>query len=287
MNVGNEPVTAALAALSVIRWEDGAFVSAADDVAAEAPLSVRIASGDAPLEPLVMTMRTPGADGALAVGYLHGEGLVRNSADLVDVEALGPDAVGVRLASGLPVDRDALRRGALQSSSCGVCGKVTAEDLRVIGAGPAPDDITSFAPDVLGALPAVLRSGQRLFAGTGGVHAVGVASGDGELLALAEDVGRHNAFDKLVGASILGHPGAPPLPWRGLVVVLSGRASYELVQKAIATGVPIVVSVGAPSSLAVRLAAAHGVTLVGFARPGRFNIYAHPERVRGASGEAS
>lgn len=265
-----------------------------DTVAVEEPLELRVAAGDR-LSHVATTMRTPGDDLALAVGFLYAEGIVTTPADVVDVsyclDPVGDDdarrgapgevqrrnVVTVRLAGETLPDLGHLARHGTVTSACGVCGRSTIEGLRLVGATPV-DDRTAIDAAVLTALPDRLRAAQELFASTGGLHAAARFGPSGELVDVREDVGRHNALDKLVGAAVR----RAEVPWEGQLLLLSGRASYELLQKALAVRVPVVAAVGAPSSLAVDLAGEFGITLVGFLRGHRFNIYTHPERIAGA-----
>lgn len=235
-------------------------------------------------ESLAVTMRTPGEDFELAAGFLHGEGLVRSAEDLLELTyCAGPEeqeynVVEARLAPGLTVDLEALRRNFYTTSSCGVCGKASLDAVGAIGCSmlePGLEVESSLVAD----LPGLLRERQSVFARTGGLHAAGLFGPDGTPGAgsrVMEDVGRHNAVDKVVGRALLDRA----LPASGSILVVSGRASFELVQKAVAAGVPVMVAVGAPSSLAVDLARRFGQTLVGFAREGGFNVYAGEERLR-------
>ena len=233
-------------------------------------------------EPLAVTMRTPGDDFELAAGFLHGEGLVRTPDQLTELTyCSGPEeqeynVVEARLAPGLVVDLEALRRNFYTTSSCGVCGKASLDAVGAIGCrpleeGPAIDEA------LVARLPELLRERQSVFARTGGLHAAGLFDADGTPGTVMEDVGRHNAVDKVVGRALMDRA----LPASGSVLVVSGRASFELVQKAVAAGIPVMVAVGAPSSLAVDLARRFRQTLVGFAREGGFNVYAGEERIRG------
>lgn len=253
-----------------------------DVVATEEPLEIRVLTGGRTL-PVAVTMRTPGSDFELAAGFLLAEGVIgsrgaiRRISYCVDRD-VGEDQryniVNVELASGLPVELAPLERHFSITSACGVCGKASLEALRLRGVEEVESEIV-VEPSVLAGLNAKLRAAQPLFESTGGLHASALFSTSGELLALREDVGRHNALDKLVGWSLLNDK----MPLRDSIVLVSGRASYELVQKALVARVPVLCSVSAPSSLAVDLATAFGVTLVGFLRGERFKVYARPERV--------
>ncbi|HLF00229.1 MAG TPA: formate dehydrogenase accessory sulfurtransferase FdhD [Gaiellaceae bacterium] len=235
-----------------------------DVVAVEEPLEIRIGG-----EPVAVTMRTPGADEELALGFCLTEGLSPVSARLPD----GLEANTVELeASGFDADR--LRRYFYTSSSCGVCGKGAIEAVRVTA--PRVESRLQVSGDVVASLPARLLDAQQAFAATGGLHATGLFSPDGDLLCVREDVGRHNAMDKVVGWAFL----AGLLPLAEHVLCVSGRLSFELVQKASVAGCPVLVAVGAPSSLAVELAEDRGLTLCGFVRDGRFTVYSEPWRIQ-------
>lgn len=259
-----------------------------DTLATEEPLEIRVVrAGDAAAHRVSVTMRTPGADFELAAGFLYGEGLLSGAADVsairycVDPEVDGAqqyNVVNVLLAPGVAFDPEALRRNFYATSSCGVCGKASIEAVR--GAGcPVPASGVEVAPEMLLALPARLRAAQAVFERTGGLHAAALFSPAGELLRVREDVGRHNALDKLVGAGLL----AGELPLSDRVVLVSGRLSFELVQKAARAGVAVLAGVSAPSSLAVELAEEAGMTLVGFLRGTRFNVYAGGGRIASAA----
>jgi FdhD protein len=228
-------------------------------------------------------MRTPGADFELAAGFLHGEQIVREADDIRRIsycvdrtvdEAQRYNIVNVVLRSGLVPDLAPLTRHFATTSACGVCGKATLEALHVHGCSPLPAGPT-IATDALATLPETLRCAQGLFARTGGLHAAALFDLSGTLLCVREDVGRHNAVDKLVGWSLL----SGPVPLSDHVLLVSGRTSYEIVQKALVAGIPIVCGVSAPSSLAVDLATRFGMTLIGFLRGSRFNLYAGAERI--------
>ena len=234
-----------------------------DVVAVEEPLEIRVDAA-----PLTVTMRTPGHDEELALGFLYGEGLIDGPRQAGPTEDFAANVVEVQG----PLSRDPGQRRFYTTSSCGVCGKGALEEVAVHSA-PLPDGPT-IPRTLLAGLPDLLV--QPGFDRTGGVHATGLFTPGGELLLVREDVGRHNAMDKVIGRALLD--GLLPLGER--ILCVSGRLSFELVQKAAVAGAPILVGVGAPSSLAISLAADRGMTLCGFARRGRVNVYTRPERVR-------
>jgi FdhD protein len=249
-----------------------------DTLATEEPMEIRVGGGGQQARAVAVTMRTPGADYELAVGFLFTEGLivpgdVRRVAycdDLGDEEQRH-NVVTVTLDR--PFDHDRLHRNFYATSSCGICGKAALDDIEVrcapVGDGPV------VPVDVLVSLPDRLRSKQRVFDRTGGLHAAGLFTPDGDLVTLREDVGRHNAVDKVIGEQVLA--GGAPLADH--VLQVSGRASFEIVQKAAVAGIPIVSAVSAPSSLAVEAGNRFNMTIVGFVRDGRCNVYTRPERV--------
>lgn len=271
---------------------DAGNVRRADAIAVEEPLEIRLMRDGLPEaddnggtgRSISITMRTPGHDAELAVGFLHGEGLLREARDIVDVGFCGPtgNVIRVRARADLPLDLAGLARNFYTTSSCGVCGKASIE---AVAANAGPRRIASalvVRESVLRGMPGRLRASQAGFAQTGGMHAVGLFNAEGELLASREDVGRHNAMDKLVGAALR----AGELPWTDRVVLLSGRASFELVQKAMMAGAAVVAAIGAPSTLAVELAESAGITLVAFLRDAGCNVYCHPHRVYSSRGES-
>jgi len=283
----------------------------ADFLAGEEPLGIRV-DGTA----LTMTMRTPGDDLELAAGFLVGEAVIRSPADIAEIKLCdgtscghsdqhgadqhgadqhgadhhGADQHGadhhgadhdgmgniadVTLAPGVTVTPGA-RRNFLTTSACGICGKTSIEDICVLPHAPLAADPARFAPDMLAGLPDRLRDAQRVFSRTGGLHAAGLFTAGGELIAVREDVGRHNAVDKVVGWALL----ADRLPLAGCALLVSGRASFELVQKAVLAGIPLLAAVSAPSSLAVDLAEEAGLTLVGFLRGPSMNVYTGAHRL--------
>ena len=252
-----------------------------DRVAVEAPLEFQLHHPDLGLEPVSFgtTMRTPGDDESLAAGLLYGEGIVERASDIDAIESSTrrPNVVNVRLKSTVTLETQLSPRRFSAGSSCGVCG-TTSLDAAIARAAATRIDATGQVDlGVLLRLPQIMRESQARFGDTGGIHASALFDRDGTLRSLAEDVGRHNAFDKLVGENLL----AGRLPLADHVVLLSGRASFELVQKALRAGVSVLAAIGAPSSLAVNLAAASGLTLVGFLRPTHCNVYSHPERLSG------
>lgn len=252
-----------------------------DDLATEEPLEIRLTAPDGARRTVAITMRTPGHDFELAAGFLHGEGLV-GAGDIAAIayctdEDLPPEAryntVTVRLHVPIP-DLPALDRHFLTSSACGVCGSASLDALHD-RCRPVPRGSLKLTPEFLYALPDALRAAQGVFGKTGGLHAAGLFSAEGTLVALREDVGRHNAVDKLAGwAALSGR-----LPLSEHVLMVSGRTSYEIMQKALASGIAVVCAVSAPSSLAVELAREFGITLVGFLRGERCNVYSGAERI--------
>ena len=268
----------------VARLRAGRLSHEDDLLAAEEPLEIRLQwqqDGVATTKSIAITMRTPGDDFELAAGFLHGEGILRSAEDVVDVSyCLDADdeqvynVVRVTLRPGLAFDVLRLERNFYTTSSCGVCGKAALDSLEVQGCNIVPAGF-SVAAEVISGLPQRLRAAQDVFERTGGLHAAGLFDREGNLLALREDVGRHNALDKLVGAHLL----EDKTPLADRVLLLSGRASFELLQKALVARIPVVAAVGAPSSLAVQLAESFNITLAGFVRPEGFNIYSAPERI--------
>jgi FdhD protein len=264
--------------VQVLTSRNGTLQAQNDWLAAEEPLQVRLAGPNQEPVDVAVTMRTPGNEPELAVGFLYTEGLIRARDEVVAVEAdtlPGPaqpcNVVTVRLSH--PFEAVKLQRNFFATSSCGICGKASLEQIAVHCAPVAPGPVLPCS--VLTALPTRLRQGQRLFEQTGGLHAAGLFDVTGRLLSLQEDVGRHNALDKLVGQMVLA--GEVPLSER--ILLVSGRTSFEILQKAAMAGVPLVCAVSAPSSLAIEVARRFGMTLVGFLRGHCFNIYTHPERI--------
>ncbi len=257
-----------------------------DTLAVEEPLEIRVLG-----EPLAVTMRTPGHDVELAAGFLVSEGVISTGADFrTAIHCGGPGTGGVEntynvldvaLAPGVRPPSPDLARSFYTTSSCGVCGKASIDAVETVSAHDVTVDETPVDAELLATFPDRLRENQDAFDKTGGLHAAALFDArSGEMLVLREDVGRHNAVDKVVGWAVLNDR----LPLRGTVLQVSGRASFELVQKAAMAGVPILAAVSAPSSLAAELAEARGLTLVGFLRGRSMNVYAHPHRVTIATG---
>ena len=267
---------------TITSYREGRAVQRRDRLATEEPLEVRIViAGQS--RTVAVTMRTPGSDFELAAGFLFGEGVIERREQVVGISYcrdadLPPEQlyniVIVELDPSIPVDLSPLERHFHMTSACGVCGKASLEALEERGIKPVTGD-HPLPADVINALPDRLRERQRLFSSTGGLHAAGLFDLHGDLLAAREDVGRHNAVDKLIGWALLD--GRAPLSDH--VLMVSGRSSYEIVQKAAGAGIPTVCSVSAPSSLAVDVARTFDMTLVGFVRDDRFNVYAGAERI--------
>ncbi|WP_165984919.1 formate dehydrogenase accessory sulfurtransferase FdhD [Streptomyces sp. YIM 98790] len=291
----------------ILRIRDGAVTARTDTLAGEEPLEIRLNG-----RRLAVTMRTPGDDFALAAGFLVSEGVLGRPGELAritycsgtdDTGANTYNVVDVRLAGGVPLPEFSLERNVFTTSSCGVCGKAALDAVRTTSRWPLPgpeaegkagDPGPLLSPGLLAALPGRLREAQRVFDRTGGLHAAGLFGADGRMLDVREDVGRHNAVDKVIGRAL--HQGL--LPLAGTVLAVSGRASFELAQKAVMAGIPVLAAVSAPSSLAVELAEEAGLTLVGFLRGNSMNVYAGAHRLdlssspaasgaSGASGAAS
>ena len=273
-----QPIRHNLTNARLVAFHDGTRSERADTLVTEEPLEIRVEGPDQEPVQVAVTMRTPGGDFELAAGFLFTEGLVAPGevrrvayCDNLPGEDQRYNVVSVSLAR--PFDREELRRNFFATSSCGVCGKAALEDVEVrcdpVGPGP------QVPLDVLLGLPDRLRAEQKVFARTGGLHAAGLFTPQGDPVTVREDVGRHNAVDKVIGERYL----VGEVPLADLVLQISGRVSFEIVQKAAVAGIPIVSAVSAPSSLAVEAAESLGLTVVGFVRDGRCNVYSHPERI--------
>ena len=273
----DDALSDSVAHVGVIRVRDGSARAQRDAVAREEPLEIQIGGA-----PLAVVMRTPGHDADLALGFLASERVIAAIEDVLSVrhcrEARSPEAadnvVRVALAEGVRVDWEALRRNTYASSSCGVCGKATIENA--LACAPALDDPVRFEAALFALLPDRLVAAQPGFASTGGLHAAALFDARGNLLVAREDVGRHNAVDKVLGFCLR----EKRWPLAGHVLLVSGRISFEIVQKALAARVPVVAGVSAPSSLAIALAERAGMTVIGFLRGGSFNVYGERSRVQ-------
>jgi FdhD protein len=272
--------------IDVVRVRDGEWTALSDRAAVEEPLEVRLHG-----KPFAVIMRTPGADRDLAAGFLLAERVLTSADDLGTIEycrmpagagaaglAAAENVINVTLSGRAHDDLErvlAERRQIVTSASCGLCGRLTIESLRAEVAPLPSTDGVRLPHRIVARLPHQLRAAQAVFEETGGLHAAGLFSQDATLVAFAEDVGRHNAVDKVIGRILV----RDALPLSNFVLFVSGRTSFEIVQKALLAGVPIVASVSAPSSLAIELARETGIALIGFVRGDSFNIYSHPERV--------
>ncbi|MBT8099145.1 MAG: formate dehydrogenase accessory sulfurtransferase FdhD [Gammaproteobacteria bacterium] len=273
-------------AVDISKHRRGQASPRADAVAVEEPLEIRLGystpDGRASRS-ISITMRTPGNDEELAAGFLHSESIIRSAADISSIDVCGPPApdsgnhnvIRVELGSDVAVDLGRLQRHFYTTSSCGVCGKTSLDALKVVGHEPLRIVSEQFSESMLITLPDKLRSAQRTFEETGGLHAAAAFDRDGNIVVVMEDVGRHNAVDKVIGRLLRDGR----LPASDLGIMVSGRASFELMQKTLVAGMPMLVAVSAPSSLAVKLAREFDMTLVGFLRGDTFNIYSGEERL--------
>jgi len=275
------PRSATSSTTKIVRWKAGQASVLTDHVAREEPLEIRVRGRS-----VAVTMRTPGHDQELAAGFLLTEGLIKKGGDVVEIvhcrrsEAINyQNTLNVFLTPSVRVDFDQLTRHVFASSSCGLCGKASIE---VVHQHFAPvNSSVEIAARNLVKLPDRLRAAQKTFAQTGGLHAAAIFSAKGKLIVLREDVGRHNAVDKVIGHGFLENK----LPFDKHILLVSGRTSFEIMQKALAARIPIVAAVSAPSSLAVEFARESGQTLVGFLREQTMNLYSHPERVVGMTND--
>jgi FdhD protein len=260
---------------SIQKWKNGSLQSTInDELAVEEPLEIRVHG-----QSLAITMRTPGHDEELAAGFLQTEGIIKNQADLVEITRCnggkhnqGENRLNISLSPNLEVDLESLSRHVFASSSCGLCGKATIESAQQ-NFDPIESNVRVL-PRTITSLPALLRNAQPTFDQTGGLHAAAVFDAKGKIVVCREDVGRHNAVDKVVGYGFLNK-----LPFDKHILMVSGRTSFEIMQKALAARLPILAAVSAPSSLAVDFAQENGQTLIGFVRGETMNIYTHPRRI--------
>jgi FdhD protein len=256
----------------------GCTTSEDDELSVEEPLEIHVAvprQGRLRRSSLAVTMRTPGADAELAAGFLFTEGIIRREQDIAAIRATGANSILATLGPTAQVDPARLDRQSFVSSSCGVCGKRSIAAVFALQRQRLPIGVPRVEPHVVHDLPRTQRAAQATFDRTGGLHAAALFDPAGRLLSLYEDVGRHNALDKLIGAELL----AGRIPLNNRILLVSGRASFELIQKACIAGIPVLAAVGAPSSLAVSLARQSAMTLLGFVRDDRFNVYADAGRL--------
>ncbi|MBA4149278.1 MAG: formate dehydrogenase accessory sulfurtransferase FdhD [Verrucomicrobia bacterium] len=258
----------------MLRWENGQLVPASDDLAAEEPLEIRIDNHS-----ISVTMRTPGNDEELAVGFLVSEGLIKSKQEVQKIEPhprnAAKNVINVFLSPEVTVNFQQLTRHVFMSSSCGLCGKASIESVHQ-HFPPVSRRLNPISAGLISALPAKLRAVQETFSLTGGLHGAAIFDEKGNLLAAREDIGRHNAVDKIIGWGLL----SGTLPFEQHVLLVSGRASFEIMQKALSARISVVCAVSAPSSLAVEFARESGQTLVAFLRDDRMNVYSHPEAIK-------
>lgn len=263
---------------SIWKVVEGQSTSIEDLVVVEAPLEIRMryfSKGKWEKKSLAITMRTPGNDASLAIGFLFSEGIIGRFSDITAIEKIEDNVLVISLLDSVLVELETLERNFYVTSSCGVCGKASIEKLKKTSCFFPQPAMPKIAATTLTQLPFLLRNSQSLFDQTGGIHAAAIFSSSGQLIKFAEDVGRHNAVDKLIGNCMQNGP----FPLRKALLMLSGRISFELVQKAMMAGIPIIAAVGAPSSLAIELAEEAGITLIGFLKSDRFNVYCGVERM--------
>jgi FdhD protein len=285
--VQHQPVMSVSSLATTVSKISGSARQTVDDhVAVEEPLEIRLGF-DTPAgrseQSVSITMRTPGHDAELATGFLFSEAIIHDAGDIALIKACGepaPDSgnhnvIRVELESEVAVDLDRLQRHFYTTSSCGVCGKTSLDALHAVGAKPQSMTDVHFSTDIITAMPPKLREQQKTFAATGGLHAAAAFNAAGDIVVCHEDVGRHNAVDKVIGTLLT----SAALPAAELGLIVSGRASFELMQKAVMAGMPLLAAVGAPSSLAVALAREFNVTLVGFLRGDSFNLYTAEGRI--------
>ena len=264
--------------VNIIKYSAGDFTRQNDLLSVEEPLEIGIRYGlNLEFKSLSVTMRTPGHDEELALGFLLGEGIISNYEDVIGAVQEDESRITVILHEGVPFDPTQFERHIYTTSSCGICAKASIEAVRVEGTLPPIPQHWSVKSSTLYGLPALLRKRQADFESTGGLHAAALFTQQGDFMYLREDVGRHNALDKVVGHALQTNS----YPLRTQILLLSGRASFELIQKAALAGISFVAAVGAPSTLAVQLAQEMDITLVGFLRGTRFNVYSGAERVNG------
>jgi len=258
-----------------VRWENGSVVHQSDELTEEEPLEIRIRG-----RAISVTMRTPGHDGELAAGFLLSEGVIHKAEDVLEIQPCDRNEFGniinVQLAPEVATDFARLTRHVFAASSCGLCGKATIDSIRAAYLAIARSDVPVVSTSVLSQMPEIMRQTQSTFERTGGIHAAALFDESGKMIVLREDVGRHNAVDKVLGFALLNKK----MPLDRSILLISGRSSFEIMQKALAGGVPIVAAVSAPSNLAVEFAEQNNQTLIGFLRGRRMNVYTGTQRVR-------
>lgn len=268
-----------VAHISVFKYEKENTKTFEDTVAVEEPLEIKllfINNGNPETKNISVTMRTPGNDAELAVGFLFTEGIITQSSQIKNIAANKlQNSITIELANNSLFNTERLNRNFYTTSSCGVCGKESIEAIKTIKHNSSFNSCFTLSKKILQSLPSKLNQAQNIFTLTGGIHASALFDLNGNLLSLREDVGRHNALDKLIGNKLMENK----IPLSDYIILLSGRASFELIQKAVMAGICMVAAVGAPSSLAVELAKEFNVTLIGFLREGRFNVYSGVERI--------
>lgn len=268
-----------IARMPIQKIQDTDVLEASDELAVEEPLEIRLQYGPAGHrreQSISVTMRTPGNDVQLATGFLYTEGILPDAGAVKGTYTGIPNSILISVREDVNPDVGKLQRHFYTTSSCGVCGKSSLDSLRTVCPSPAPVTHWHLTPEMLHPLPGMLRQQQEIFGSTGGLHACALFHRQGHLLALREDIGRHNALDKLIGWALQ----EVQLPLSDHILLLSGRACFELIQKAAMAGIKVVAAVGAPSSLAVELAKEYDMTLIGFLRDQRFNIYAGAHRIK-------
>ncbi len=261
--------------LSIHKFSESLLKVADDIVAVEEPLEIAILPSSGHKKPISITMRTPGQDKELAVGFLFTEGIIQNTTQIEAVQQISDNEILVVLKNDEAIDLSKIERHFYTNSSCGVCGKSSIDQLRSLNPSHKVADNIMISPQVLFELNKMVRQTQTVFQSTGGIHASALFNTDGILLSLFEDVGRHNALDKLIGHTVLSNH----LPLDNNVLFLSGRASFELIQKAAMAGIPIICALGAPSSMAIELAKEFDITLIGFLKNHSFNVYSRTDRI--------
>jgi FdhD protein len=265
--------------ITITKFTTEGYKTETDLLAVEEPLEIRLAfiSGIQHIEKSIsITMRTPGNDEELAMGFLFTEGIIENDDQIKNIKSLEENIILLKLADHVKPDITKLQRNFYTSSSCGVCGKSSIDAIHTLTKNSSDKGTVEVHSSLLHKLPSLLRHNQSIFDQTGGLHASALFTPEGNLLIVREDVGRHNALDKIIGAALKNRT----LPLNNHLLLLSGRASFELVQKAAMAGIEFIVAVGAPSSLAVSLTKERGMTLVGFLKSDRFNIYCGSERIK-------